>query len=212
MVKPCTRRIIQEAGMSTVPKPRYTPEEYLARERKAPTKSEYYRGEIFAKAGATRAHILIVGNLTFVLNQQLRDRPCEVYPVEMRVKVSATGLYTYPDLAVVCGEPRIEDNVHDTLLNPTVLIEVLSESTEAYDWGVKASQYRALASLRELILIAQDRPHVERYVRQPDGHWMLEEAGNLSDVMPVDAISATLPLADVYRRVEFSASAGHRDS
>lgn len=198
--------------MSTAPILRYTPEEYLARERKALTRSEFYRGEIFAMAGATRAHILIVSNLARVLGNQLLDRPCEVYPVEMRVKVSATGLYTYPDLAVVCGEPRFDDDQRDTLLNPTVLIEILSDSTEAYDRGAKSSQYRQLPSLRELVLIAQDRPQVERYSRQPDGQWLLTEARELSEVMALDSIAVSLPLVEIYRRVEFPASESHRDA
>jgi Uma2 family endonuclease len=192
--------------MSTVPKPRYTPEEYLARERHAPTKSEFYRGEIFATAGATREYILIVGNLSHVLNQQLRDRPCEGYSADMRVKVSATGLYTYPDLTVVCGEPRFEDDQFDILLNPTVLIEVLSDSTEAYDRGTKASQYRQLPSLRELVLVAQDRPHLERHQRQSDGRWVLADSRSLADTMPLDSIEVELPLAEIYRRIDFPPS------
>ena len=189
--------------MSTVPKPRYTPEEYLARERSALTKSEYYRGEIFAMAGATREHNLIVGNLIRTLGNQLLDRPCEVYPSDMRVKVIGSGLYTYPDVSVICGEPRFEDDQFDTLLNPTVLFEVLSDSTEKYDRGTKASQYRRIASLRELVLIAQDFPHVERHSRQPDGQWMLSDVFELEKSLELTSISVTLPLAEIYRGVTF---------
>jgi Uma2 family endonuclease len=140
--------------MSLQAKQRLTPEEYLARERQVDTKSEFYDGELFAKAGASRSHNLIVGNVTGELRAQLRGRPCEVYPADMRVKVSETGLYAYPDVVVVCGEPRFEDEHLDTLLNPTVIVDVLSPSTEAYDRGEKFAQYRKLASLREYVLIA----------------------------------------------------------
>jgi len=189
--------------MSTVPQLRFTPEEYLERERQAPTKSEYYQGEIFAMAGASREHILVVANLTRVIGNQLLDRPCEVYPIDMRVKVSATGLYTYPDLAIVYGPPRLEDRHGDTLLNPPVLIEVLSESTEAYDRGAKAGQYRRIPSLQELVLVAQDRPHIERYTRQPDGQWLLAEAQSLDESITLSSLAVTLPLVEVYCGIEF---------
>ena len=150
--------------MPAMPKPLLTPEEYLARERRAETKSEYLRGEVFAMAGASRAHNLIASNAAGELRQQLRDRPCEVYPSDMRVKVSPSGLYTYPDVTVVCGEPQFEDAEVDTLLNPKVLVEVLSPSTADYDRGGKFTHYRRLPSLQEYVLISQDRPLVEHYV------------------------------------------------
>jgi Uma2 family endonuclease len=123
--------------MSTAAKPYYTEIEYLARERRAQYKSEYYRGEIFAMAGATREHNLIVGNLVRALGNQLANGPCEVYPIDMRVRLPS-GLYTYPDVTVARGEPKFLDDEFDTLINPTVLVEVLSASTEAYDRGTKA--------------------------------------------------------------------------
>src|SRR5919198_4874617 len=126
--------------MTLIP-PDYTPEEYLALERAARHKSEYVNGRIYALAGASRAHNLIVVNVSAELRAQLRGRPCETYASDMRVKVSQTGLYTYPDVVVVCGEPRFEDAQVDTLLNPTVIIEVLSESTESYDRGEKFAHY-----------------------------------------------------------------------
>ena len=128
---------------SAATKIRFTAQEYLALERKSETRNEYYNGEIFAMAGASREHNLIVGNLLRDIGNQLEDRPCESYPSDMRVSIEATGLYTYPDVAVVCGEPRFQDREVDTLLNPTVIIEVLSPSTEAYDRGVKFRHYRA---------------------------------------------------------------------
>ncbi len=192
--------------MSTAPKPLYTPDQYLTLERQAETKSEYFAGEIFAMAGATRERSLIVANLTRDLGVQMLDRPCEVYPTEMRVKVDETGLYTYPDLVVVCGEPRFEDAHVDTLLNPTLIIEVLSPSTEAYDRGRKFAQYRRLPSLREYLLIAQDQPRVEQYLRQPEGQWLLSEAetGTLS----LPSIQAELSLAEIYRKITFPKAGG----
>jgi Uma2 family endonuclease len=115
--------------MSTLAKPWYTPEQYLALERQAETKSEYFDGEIFAMAGASREHNLIVGNVVRELGTQLKRRPCELYPGDMRVRVTETGLYTYPDVVVVCGEPQFEDEQGDTLLNPTLIVEVLSSTT-----------------------------------------------------------------------------------
>jgi hypothetical protein len=130
--------------MTAQPKPRYTPQEYLARERQAEVRSEYFAGEIFAMSGNSRGHNLIVTNAVGELRHRLRHRPCEVYPSNMRVKVEASGLYTYPDVTVVCGEPRFEDAEVDTLLNPMVLMEVLSKSTEAYGRGKKSAHYRRL--------------------------------------------------------------------
>ncbi len=187
--------------MSAVPKRRLTPEEYLAQERRAQFKSEFYRGETFVMAGATRAHILVSGNVARESGNQLKDRPCEVYQSGMRVNISRTGLYAYPD--VVCGEPHFEDEVHDTLQNPTVLFEVLSKSTELYDRGIKSASYRRIPSLKEYVLIAQDRPQVERYVRQPDGSWLLREASELTESITLESVGVVLSLAEIYRPVTF---------
>jgi Uma2 family endonuclease len=146
--------------VSTQPKSFLTPEQYLEIERPAERKSEYYNGEMFAMAGAKRAHNLLVTNLLAGLHRQLRSRPCEVYPSDMRVRVSATGLYTYPDIVAVCGEQQFLDDTEDTLLNPGLLVEVLSPSTEAYDRGRKFEQYKTLDSLREYMLVASERIHV----------------------------------------------------
>ncbi len=194
--------------MSTVPIRRYSTEEYLARERHAPTKSEFYRGEIFAMAGASREHNLIVSNLVATIHAALRDRPCEVYPSDMRVKVQASGLYTYPDVSIVCSEPQFEDAFVDTLLNPLVLLEVLSESTEAYDRGAKAAQYRQLPSLRELVLIASDAMQVERYSRDDQDQWVLWETANRDESLHLLAVDITIPVSEIYRRVEFETQAG----
>jgi Uma2 family endonuclease len=189
--------------MSAVPKPFLTPQEYLARERRAETKSEYLRGEMFAMSGASREHNLIAANVSAELRQQLRQRPCEVYPADMRVKVSPTGLYTYPDVTVVCGEPQFEDAEVDTLLNPTVLVEVLSPSTADYDRGGKWTHYRRLASLQEYVLVSQDRPLVEHYVRQDSDQWLLTEQRGLEDMLVLSSISCQIPLAEIYLKVRF---------
>src|SRR5712691_1212035 len=158
--------------MSSQVKPFITPAEYLALERKAEYKSEYLNGEVFAMTGASRKHNLIVTNILISLGQQLRGRPCEAYSSDMRVKVTTPGLYTYPDVVVVCGKPEFEDEEVDTLLNPTLLIEVLSTSTERYDRIAKTSYYRTLDSLTEHLLVAQHEVRIEQYVRQPRGEWL----------------------------------------
>ncbi len=190
--------------MTSVPKRYLTSEEYLAKERKAEYKSEYFKGEMFAMSGASREHNLIAGNLSRELGNQLLDRPCEVYQSDMRVKVSRTGLYTYPDVVIVCGEPRFEDTDVDTLLNPTVLFEVLSETTENYDRGKKSVYYRTLPSLQEYVLVAQDKCHVEQFTRQPDNRWLLWETDDLEGVLNLPSIGCELKLTDVYAKVTFT--------
>ncbi len=193
--------------MTTVPKQYLTPKEYLARERRAEYKSEYYRGEMSAMSGASREHNLIAGNVSREAGNQLRDRPCEVYQSDMRVKVHPTGLYTYPDVAVVCDEPQFEDAEVDTLLNPTVLFEVLSESTQDYDRGKKFEHYRKLESLREYIVVAQDKFHVEQFTRQPDNRWVLWETEDPEAVVRLPSIGCELALRDIYAKVTLSNAA-----
>jgi Uma2 family endonuclease len=182
--------------------PRYTPEQYLALERKAEFKSEYYDGFITAMAGASRPHILITGNLSRKIGNQLENRPCETYSNDMRVLVSGSGLYTYPDLIVVCGEPRFLDNMSDTLLNPTVIVEVLSPTTESYDRGKKFSHYRRLESLKEYVLVAQDEVFVERYLRQGD-IWQLSDWTSMDETLSLASIDCHVPLREIYTRIEF---------
>lgn len=188
--------------MSSQANKRYTSEEYLALERQAEYKSEYYGGEIFAMAGASRWHNLIVANVVGELRSQLKGRPCTTYPSDLRVKISPTGLYTYPDVTVVRGAAQFEDTQQDTLLNPTLIVEVLSESTEAYNRGDKFAYYRKLASLMEYVLITQTKPHVEHYVRQPDNRWLLAEADSLQHILHLPSIDCHLALAEVYDKVD----------
>ena len=192
--------------MNPQPKPRLTPEDYLAIERSAEFKSEYFDGEIFAMAGASRAHNSIVLNTGSEIRQHLKNRSCKAYVNDMRVKVNPTGLYAYPDVIVVCGKEQFEDTHLDTLLNPTLIIEVLSDSTEAYDRGRKFEHYRHLDSLVEYVLIAQQRPHVESFRRQSDQHWLLTECSGLDATLRLQSIDCDLALAEIYAKVELSES------
>jgi len=189
--------------MSTPPGCYLSPTQYLAKERKAEFKSQYYRGEMFAMAGASREHNLIVGNLVREIGNALKDRRCEVYPSDMRVKVTATGLYTYPDATVVCGDPEFEDDQFDTLTNTTVLFEVLSDSTESWDRGGTFRHYRDIPSLKEYVMVTQDRADVERYIRQTDGGWLLQEIESTEASVRFDSIDAMVPLAEIYRNIRF---------
>ena len=184
-----------------------SPEEYITLERKAiPTydtvRSEYVKGKIVAMSGASRAHNLISGNFFGELRNRLKGSGCETYANEMRVSTPSTSSYFYPDIVVVCDEPRFEDDVFDTLLNPIVLVEVLSPSTEAYDRGEKLSHYQQLESLKEYILVSQDRVSVERYLRRQD-EWGYTSFRELDDVLPIDSIQCELPLQEIYERVTF---------
>ncbi|MEA3416681.1 MAG: Uma2 family endonuclease [Thermodesulfobacteriota bacterium] len=188
--------------MSFELKPRVTYEEYLALERKAERKSEYFNGEIFAMAGASPQHVLIVTNVVSELRSQLKTRPCTVYSTDLRLKVNATGLYTYPDVIVVCGEPQFDDDHKDTLLNPTLIVEALSESTKDYDRGGKFEQYRMIESFVEYVLIAQNKRHVEHFVRQADNRWLLSETNRPEDTLELSSIACNLMLTEVYDKVE----------
>lgn len=181
----------------------YTAAEYLALERASETRSELVNGQILAMTGASRAHNLIAANICREIGNHLKGRPCEAYQSDMRVKVSPTGLYTYPDVVVVCGQPQLEDEHGDTLLNPTLLVEVLSPSSEAYDRGEKFAHYRRLESLREYLIVAQDRPRIERYARDGE-RWVLTEASGLDAALDLTSIGCRLALADVHDKVPFT--------
>jgi len=192
--------------MSTVPKPCFTREQYLAIERVAEFRSEFFRGEMFAMVGASRRHNLIAGNVSRRISEQFDGRPCEVYQSDMRVKVNKTGLYTYPDVVAVCDQPRFEDNQVDTLLNPKVIVEVLSPSTELWDRGRKFEHDRNIPSLREFVLISQDHVMVEKFAINDDGQWVLSDSGTLEDTLVLDSISCQIKLSEIYARIDFSES------
>jgi Uma2 family endonuclease len=186
--------------MSTQPKHLLTPEEYLEIDRKAEYKSEYYNGEMFAMSGGVSVHNLISGHLVFLLNLELRSRPCFVYNSDMRVRVSRTGLYTYPDVTVVCSERQFLDDRRDTLLNPTVIVEALLPSTEAYDRGRKFEHYRSLESLRAYLMFASDRIHCDLFTRESSGSWVLTEADGPDATIDLEAIGCRLKLGEVYEK------------
>ena len=182
--------------MATAALTRYSPEEYLAMERGAETRSEYIDGRIVALAGAQRPHIVIVANLAHEFIAGLLDGPCEVYPTEMKVKIEASGRYVYPDLSVSC-DPRFEDDVTDVLLNPLLIVEVLSDSTESYDRGEKFFHYRRIASLREYVLVSQKTCLVERYVREGD-FWRFESLDDPDASLVLTSVEVEIPLRRIY--------------
>jgi Uma2 family endonuclease len=187
--------------MSSQRKTHLSPEEYLLLERKAQIRSEYLDGDMVAMSGGGREHNLIVTNIVGEIRAQLKGRPCEVYPSNMRVKVSSTGLYTYPDVVVVCGEPQFEDANVDTLMNPTAVMEVLSQSTESYDRGAKFGHYRKIPSLIEYLLVSQNEFKIEQYVRQPDGPWLRSQAAGATRQIELPSINCVLALSEIYERV-----------
>jgi Uma2 family endonuclease len=189
--------------MSRQVKPYVSPEEYLVLERQAENKHEYVDGEIFAWAGANRKHNLIAGNIAGELGHQLKGRPYEVYASRMRVKAAASRAYVYPDVVVACDEPQFEDDYVDTLLNPTLVFEVLSKSTESYNRLAKSAYYRTIESLSEYLLVAQEEYRVEQYVKQDAGRWLLTEVRSLDSVIELEAIGCSLALRDIYDRISF---------
>ena len=190
--------------MSAVPKPRkLTEAEYLRIERAAPTKSEFYAGEMFAMSGARYPHNRAKENLVIELGSRFRGGACQTLSSDMRVKVTASGLYCYPDVVVVCGEPEFEDEEGDTLLNPRVVIEVLSKSTDRYDRTTKFDHYQRVPAVQEYVLVSQDEPLVERYVRQADGAWGRVAFAGLDAELAFASVPAAVPLRDVYAGVTF---------
>lgn len=178
---------------------------YLELERQSVRKNEYVNGYLFAMAGASREHNQITFNISGLLHSQIKDRDCAAYANDMRVKIPITGLYTYPDLAALCGDPEFEDEIADTLLNPTVIIEVLSQSTEAYDRGEKFAHYRRLPSLAEYILISQDKMRVEHFVRQGN-QWILSEFSESESNIHLTSIDCHFTLKEIYNKVAFKKS------
>jgi Uma2 family endonuclease len=186
--------------------PYVTPEEYLERERRAETKSEYFDGVIVAMAGASMAHNTITFNLVGELAPQLRGGPCRGMSSDQRVRILAGNSYVYPDVVIVCGEPRHETvRGLESLLNPTLVIEVLSPSTERLDRADKFDSYRALDSLQCVLFVAQDRPRIECYTRRPDS-WRIDVAHTMDASMDLPAVSSSLSLARIYENVEFPSS------
>jgi len=188
--------------MSTQPKDFITPEEYLEREAHAERRSEYFNGETFLMAGASARHVLLVANIIAELRRLTRGRGrCRVFPIDLRLRVTQTGLYTYPDVMVICGELAFVEKRTDTITNPTLIVEVLSDSTKDYDRGEKFAHYRQIESLADYLLAAQDKHHVEHFVRQPDNQWLLSETNNRQDTIHLPSINCSLKLSDIYDKI-----------
>lgn len=190
--------------MSAVPIIRVTPDEYLVQERAADQKSELINGEVYAMAGVSFEHTLIVTNLGAALHTRLRGRPCTTHLTDLRLSVPDTRLYTYPDALVICGEPTFVDDQFDTVTNPIALFEILSPSTEAYDRGAKFAHYRRLESLQYYVLISQTEPLVECYERQAGNTWLLTEFRGLEAVLTLPTLAVEIPLTDLYERIVFA--------
>jgi Uma2 family endonuclease len=192
--------------MSTQPKQPLTPQEYLEIERKAEYKNEYYNGEMFAMAGASRQHVRLTRELILSLGSQLRGGPCELFTGDMRVRVAGAPVYCYPDISIVCGEPRFEDHELDTLLNPVFLGKVLSPSTEAYDRGLKFENYRHIESLRQYMLVSQDRMQVDLFTKGDDVRWFLTAFSGRDAVVELGSIGCRIPLAALYQNSDVSSA------
>lgn len=192
MVRPQAKHLLTEA-------------EYLALERAAlDVKSEFHDGEMFAMSGGTRWHSRIGTNLAREFGNKLRNHRCQPFNAELRVKIEATGLYTYPDLSIVCGEDLYVDDEMDSLTNPTVLIEVLSESTEGYDRGRKFEHYRQIPSLKEYLLVSQNDPRIEQFLRQESNEWLLRETSGIAGTLTLPSLEIAVSLAEIFAGVDFA--------
>ena len=188
--------------MAKQEKSRFTATEYLSMERASDVKHEFAFGEIYAMSGASARHVGVVSNIVGELRNQLRQRPCQVYSTDLRLSVDANQRYTYPNVMVVCDKPRFLDKELGTLLNPDLIVEVLSESTRNYDRGDKFQQYRGIPSFREYLLVDQAKAHVERYSKQSDGTWSLWETDLLADVVRLDSLGVALPVSEIYFKID----------
>jgi Uma2 family endonuclease len=195
--------VTRRANMSAVPKQLLTAAEYLAKERKAEFKSEFFRGEMFAMAGASREHNRVKDNLIGELHARLKGGPCQSFSSDQRVMVDATGLYTYPDVVIVCGAVETDPADRDTITNPTAIIEIQAPDTWRYDRVVKFRSYLQILSLREYVLVAEDEPVIDRFMRQADGSWALVSFVGLDTTLTLTSISASIPLIDVYAGITF---------
>ena len=186
------------------PEPRLvTPDEYLEAERKSNYKSEYLAGQIYAMPGGNPMHSFIAANCTVEIGSRLKGTPCRTFTSDLKVRTTLNGLFAYPNVTVVCGELVYHDDRRDVCLNPTLIVEVLSPSTEGYDRGAKWAQYQTIASLQTYVLAAQHEPRIEQYVRQPNGNWMLSIVTGMEGSLHLASIDCTLALRDIYDRVEF---------
>jgi Uma2 family endonuclease len=190
--------------MSTLTVTHVTPEEYLAAERLSETKSEYLDGGVFPMPGASLNHVQIAINLTTELNIQLRPSPCRVLGMDLKVGTPDSRKFFYPDVVVVCDEPQFHDDRKDVVLNPILVVEVLSKSTEAFDRGAKFRAYQTVESLKEYLLVSQDRPLIEQYIRNDDGEWRYRAAEGPESSLALPSVGCTLNMSAVYDKVDFN--------
>jgi Uma2 family endonuclease len=190
--------------MSASPQPRMTPEEYLEFERASEFRHEYYDGVVYAMSGASWPHVLITGNIARALGNQLENKPCYVSTTDLKVRISPQGFYAYPDVVVICGEPKLADARRDVLLNPTLLLEVLSPSTEAYDRGFKFNQYQSIDSLQEYALVSQSESRVEVFRRHTDGNWLFTKFQGSDRACYFQSIDCELALPAIYSKIDFN--------
>ena len=186
--------------MEVLKKKFFTEQEYLEFERESPTKNEFYCGEIFAMAGASLSHNSVVANLIFILIDQLKNKPWRVYPSDLSLRVNKSGLYTYPDVSIFCGEPILVEGTKDTVTNPTVLIEVLSDSTEKYDRGKKFQFYREIQSLKEYVLVSTTHKLVEIFRKNTDGNWLLLDSIEKESIS-LESVECILKITDLYNGI-----------
>jgi len=193
--------------MSAEPRRKYTLKEYFELEMSSDARHEYWNGEIYSMSGVSESHAQIEVNLIASLRTRLPKQSCRVFPANMRLHVPTLPPYRYADLSAVCGMPTFEKiGGVDVLSNPVLIIEVLSESTEAYDRGDKFTHYKSIGSLREYLLVAQHRPHITQYVRQDDNTWRYRDVNELSASLALPSVKCSLDLTDVYQDVQFSAA------
>jgi Uma2 family endonuclease len=201
--------------MSTQPQHRYTLEEYFALEQASEAKYEYWQGEVYAMSGASPVHVQIQVNLITLLRSQLRGRPCRIFSSDMRLKIPSLPPYRYPDLSALCGEPIFElIGGLEVLTNPTLIVEILSPTTEAFDRGDKFTHYKSIPSFIEYVLIAQHRPHIGQYVKQSSEVWSYRECNDLLTSLYIPSLDCQLVLEDLYQDVPFEpfTNLGQRDS
>lgn len=192
--------------MSAIPvsKRKYTLKEYLELDKSSEEKYEYLDGDVFDMAGGSPNHARLGFDIGSLFSQKLKGRNCEAFNSDMRIKVPAALPYRYPDVSVVCGEPIFEElNGQEMLVNPVLIVEVLSPSTAAYDLKDKFTAYQSIDSFREYLIVSQDRPHVIQHIRQSKGRWLRIEVEGLDGEVALESVNVTLPLSEIYERVKF---------
>ena len=184
-------------------KSKFTIPEYLEMEHHAADKHEYYRGEIFAMSGAKHTHNVVVRNIYFALGRKLAGKPCQPLGSDSRIHIPANSLFTYPDISVICGEPQFLNDDQWNILNPTMIVEVLSPSTRSYDRGDKFKLYRDIPTLRDYVLVDADQVGIEQYIMNTYGQWQLTEYKHIEETLRLKSLGLSLKLADVYEGVDF---------